>query len=193
MRWCCFSGHLRRDPSSLVDMIEPIPWTKRAFTFDLPVGAFPALLERLRSTPARAADLASGAPDDLLSRRVNGKWSAKEHLGHLVDLAPLDEKRLGEYLDRVPVLSPADMGNRATESANHCEEPIQEILRRMRDGRDSLAGKLERLTSEEVALEGIHPRLLKPVRLMDWVYFVAEHDDHHLAHARKAIREQTGL
>jgi hypothetical protein len=170
-------------------MIELIPWRKREFTFDLPVGAFPTLLERLRGTPARAEDLVRRIADDLLSGRVNGKWSVKEHLGHLVDLELLDDRRLGEYLAHVPALSPADMGNRATESANHREKPMQEILGRMREARNMLAVKLERLGTEDVAIEAIHPRLQKPMRLLDWVYFVAEHDDHHLAHARKVLRE----
>jgi hypothetical protein len=28
----------------------------------------------------------------------------------------------------------------------------------------------------------LHPRLKQPMRLVDHLYFVAEHDDHHLAH-----------
>ena len=173
-------------------MIEPIPWTSREFTFDLPVGAFPAVLERLHGTPARAAALVSDVPEKMLSHRVHGKWSVKEHLGHLVDLEELDQKRLREYLSCAAVLSPADIGNRSTESANHRQNAIQEILRSMRDGRHLLLETLERLTTEEITVTAIHPRLHKPMRLIDWAYFVAEHDDHHLAHARRTIREQIG-
>jgi hypothetical protein len=81
-------------------VIEPIPWTSREFTFDLPVGAF----------PARAAELVCGVPEKMLSHRMHGKWSVKEHLGHLVDLEELDQKRLREYLSCAAVLSPADIG-----------------------------------------------------------------------------------
>jgi|SRR5271169_3406603 len=47
--------------------------------------------------------------------------------------------------------------------------------------------KLEVLTEDEVARTALHPRLQQPMRLLDWAYFVAEHDDHHLALARQAI------
>jgi uncharacterized damage-inducible protein DinB len=165
-------------------MIEPMPWTERRFAFDAPVGAFPSLVERLHGTPARAADLVAGCPDDVLAARLDGKWSVKEHLGHLADLATLDEKRLAEFLRRVEVLSAADVENRATEEANHRQAPIASILKKLREGRMELTGKLEALTLEEVSITALHPRLKKPMRLLDWVYFVAEHDDHHLAKAR---------
>jgi uncharacterized damage-inducible protein DinB len=174
-------------------MIDPIPWTQRKFDFDQPLGMFPAIVERLRGTPARATALVAGIAEEELGSRVNEKWSVKEHLGHLVDLEALDKKRLGEFQNRVAVLSPADMGNRATEEGKHRETPIAEILERMRSGRIALVQKLEQLTPDEVAIVAVHPRLQQPMRLLDWAYFVAEHDDHHLVHARKAIREQVSL
>lgn len=170
-------------------MIEPIAWMQRQFTFDQPIGVFPALLERLRGTPARAGELTSGLPQEILVTRVNGKWSVSEHLGHLVDLHPLDDRRLREFQEKVPVLSPADGSNSATEHGNYREVPIAEILGKMRAGRTTLVHRLETLTDKEVEFTAIHPRLQKPLRLLDWVYFVAEHDDHHLACARAAMRD----
>src|SRR5256885_14345385 len=112
-------------------MIEPSPWTERKFTFDQPLGAFPAIVGRLRGTPVRAADLVERVPDEVLSNRLDGKWAVKEHLGHLVDLEQLDEKRLHEFRKRVPVLSPADSANRTTEEQNHRQTPVAEIVKRM--------------------------------------------------------------
>jgi DinB superfamily len=168
-------------------MIEIRPWMKREFSFDQPIDVFPALLERLRGTPARARELIAGVSDDVLAKRPNGKWSAKDHLGHLVDLQPLDEQRLHEFLARTRVLSPADISNRATEQGNHRQTPCAHILGRLRIGREELVVKLDALTAEEIAISAVHPRLQKPMRVLDWVYFVAEHDDHHLAKARRAI------
>jgi hypothetical protein len=34
----------------------------------------------------------------------------------------------------------------------------------------------------------LHPRLNKPMRLVDSLYFVAEHDDHHLAIISNLLR-----
>jgi uncharacterized damage-inducible protein DinB len=168
-------------------MIEIRPWMKREFSFDQPIDAFPALLERLRGTPARAKELIAGVSEDKLSTRGDGKWSVKDHLGHLADLQPLDEQRLHEFLARAPVLSAADISNRATECGNYRQTPVSQILTQLRAGREELARKLDALTEEEIGISAVHPRLQKPMRVLDWVYFVAEHDDHHLAKARRAI------
>jgi uncharacterized damage-inducible protein DinB len=168
-------------------MITQTAWLDRKFVFDLPIGTFPMLLERLRGTPPRAKELITGLPDEMLATRVNDKWSVKEHLGHLVDLEPLDVRRLSEFLNHAEILSAADIENHATESADHRRVPMMEIIRRLTVGREELVRRLELLTEEQVVIVAIHPRLQKPMRLMDWVYFVAEHDDHHLAQARRAI------
>jgi len=34
----------------------------------------------------------------------------------------------------------------------------------------------------------LHPRLRTPMRLLDHLHFVAEHDDHHLAKIRELMR-----
>ena len=133
----------------------------------------------------------AGIPEGLLGARVNGKWSAKENLGHLSDLGELDERRLREFLDRVPVLSSADMENRATEAAGHNRYPVAAVLDRLRTHRAELVRKLEELTEKDIALQASHPRLQEEVRVVDWAHFVAEHDDHHLALARQAIFEAT--
>jgi len=169
-------------------MVPQTAWLDRTFTFDLPVGTFPPLVERLRGTPARAKELVTGLRESMLAARVSDKWSVKEHLGHLVDLEPLNDRRLSEFLNHVEVLSAADMENRATEIADHRRVPIEEILRRLSTGREALAHRLEGLDVDQIGIITIHPRLQKPMRLVDWIYFVAEHDDHHLAQARRATR-----
>jgi len=168
-------------------MIAQTPWLNREFRFDQPIGVFPALLERLRGTPVRAEKLTEGLPETLLATRVNDKWSVKEHVGHLIDLQPLDDQRLNEFLNGAKVLSAADMGNRTTESANHRDKPIAEIVQAFTVGRHQLIGRLEVLSEDEVRRVALHPRLQAPMRLLDWVYFVAEHDDHHLSLARAVI------
>jgi selenocysteine lyase/cysteine desulfurase len=168
-------------------MIKSIAWTTRTFNFDLPLGTFPSILERLRGTPARAAELVSGVSEGLLSRRCNEKWSAKENLGHLTDLQALEELRLAEFLAGARVLSAADPTNKITEAAGHNQAPIALLLERLRSGRCEWVRKLEALAEEEVARTAQHPRLQRPMRVLDWAYFVAEHDDHHLARARQAV------
>lgn len=168
-------------------MIAQIAWLDREFVFDQPIGVFPPLLERLRGTPVRAKQLVAGLSEDMLATRVAEKWSVKEHLGHLVELQTLDDQRLCEFLNRIAILSPADTQNRPTVDAHHRRVPIVDILRKLAAGRDRLIRRLEVLIEEEVEITAIHPRLQKPMRILDWAYFVAEHDDHHLALARGLI------
>ena len=168
-------------------MIPQTAWLDRKFVFDLPLGAFPLLLERLRGAPVRTKELVRGLPEQMLATRVNDKWSVKEHLGHLADLESLDGRRLSEFLNHAEVLSKADTENRATEIAGHRSVPIVEIIRKLTAGREALVNRLEELKVDQVAIVAIHPRLQKPMRLLDWMYFVAEHDDHHLALARRVI------
>jgi DinB superfamily len=170
-------------------VIKPVAWSTRTFTFDLPLGTFSSILERLGGTPARAAELVSGVSEELLSRRSNGKWSAKENLGHLGDLQPLDDRRLCEFLAGAPVLSAADPTNSITESARHDQAPTALLLESLRAGRLEWVRKLEALSEDEVARTALHPRLQCSMRLLDWAFFVAEHDDYHLARARQALRD----
>jgi hypothetical protein len=168
-------------------MITPMRWFDRSFTFDLPLGAFPGVIERLRGTPARAAELVAGVPAEVLTHRVYGKWSPQEHIAHLSDLGILDDKRLGDFLAGASDLTVADLQNRTTETADHNRQPIAVVLERLRMGRMDLVRRMDALTEVEVGRIAIHPRLKQPMRLMDWAIFVAGHDDHHLAHVHQAI------
>ena len=169
-------------------MIEPVRWFDRTWNFSLPGGAFPAVLERLRGTPARAVALTTGVPEDVLSARTGSAWSAKEHLAHLDDLHDLDEKRFAQYLSREGTLAAADVTNERTHTANHNATSVLQILTRLQTHRQALVTRMELATAEDVETVCVHPRLGQRLRLIDWACFVAEHDDHHLALARLAIR-----
>jgi DinB superfamily len=125
--------------------------------------------------------------DDCLRAHAPGVWSAKRHLGHLDDLHELDERRLNEFLSGAPSLTAADPSNRATYETDHDGTPVASLVVRFRARRFDLVSALSVLTPDQVAATAIHPRLRRPLRLIDWAFFVAEHDDHHLAAARCAI------
>lgn len=170
-------------------MVHPSAWRERTWVFGvLPVGAFPAVLERLRGTAARAAELIADASDAQLRARPGTGWSVKQHLGHLDDLHELDERRLAEFIAGVEALTAADMSNRRTHEARHDDLPADTIVARFRANRAALVDRMDQLTEAQVSTTAMHPRLGQPMRLIDWAYFVAEHDDHHLAAARQALR-----
>jgi len=161
--------------------LQQIKWTERKFEFASPLGTFPCILQRFRGTPARLEELVQGYPSDTLVSRPNDAWSMQEHAGHLLDLEELGERRLQEFLTGKPILSAADMGNRKTYEANHNARAITAILKDFRKARLELAAKFDALDETEVSLSSLHPRLNKQMRIIDWVFFMAEHDDHHLA------------
>lgn len=169
-------------------MVRLIPWIERQWKFNLPIGAFPSVLERLRGTPARAADLVAGASDASLSHRPARKWSVKEHLGHLNDMHALDVRRVDEFNARADTLSAADMSNTKTHEAGHSAASMDRILATFRRDRRDLIATLELLSEADVAVTAMHPRLKMRIRLIDWAQFVSEHDDHHLAVAREAMQ-----
>lgn len=173
-------------------MIPLTRWVERRWSFHLPPGAFPAVIERLAGLPPRAAALVAGMSEPTLAHRPTDKWSVKEHLGHLSDLHALDVQRVEEFLGGVGVLTAGDMLNRRTEDACHGGTPIAQLLDRLEKQRRSLTLVLDRLTEEEVEASAIHPRLRIRMRLIDWAQFVADHDDHHLAAARIALRSVEG-
>jgi uncharacterized damage-inducible protein DinB len=156
-------------------------WFERKFEFTFPVEQYPNLCVRLRGTPARLEEMLQGAPRPLLTRKPDGKWSAQEHAGHLLDLEALWLVRVEDFLTRGDTLTVADLTNSRTHEGNHNARPIGEILSEFRAARLRLLGRVEKLPQETFGRSLFHPRLQQPMRLVDHLYFVAEHDDHHLA------------
>jgi len=171
-------------------MIEKTPWIERRFAFDLPVSMFPNLLERVRGTPARVEDRVRGLSPQLLVARAGEKWSIQEHVGHLLDLELLWIGRLDDFDAGAEVLRAADMSNRKTHEADHNRRTLAEILARLREVRAGMVARLEAMDARAAARTARHPRLDQPMRVMDLVVFVAEHDDHHLARISEIIATQ---
>jgi uncharacterized damage-inducible protein DinB len=171
-------------------MIDRIAWFERRFTFDLPVWMYPNVLERLRGTPARLEDLLLKLPREVLVRRDGDKWSMQEHAGHLLDLEELEMKRLEDYEAGRETMTPADLQNRKTYEANHNAKEIGELLAEFRKERMEFVARLEALDAEFIERSAIHPRLKIPMRVIDFAFFKAEHDDHHLARISELIRRE---
>jgi uncharacterized damage-inducible protein DinB len=156
-------------------------WFERKFELSFPVELRPNLCARLRGTPARLEEALRGRSHKILLAKPQGKWSAQEHAGHLLDLEPLWLTRVGDYVAASDQLTAADLRNRKTDEANHNARPLEQILTDFRARRETLLKRVEELDSSLFARAIPHPRLKTPMRLVDHLYFVAEHDDHHLA------------
>jgi len=172
-------------------MFKQLNWVERKFNFDLragqagsPVEIFPVVIERFRGTPARIEEMTKDLSEKILTFKPDGKWSIKEHAGHLIDLEELGEKRLDDYLNGKEILSAADMTNKKTFEAGYNQKNINDLLKEFRKAREHIISRLENLAKEQAEIVSVHPRLNQKMRIIDWVYFMSEHDDHHLTSIR---------
>ena len=88
---------------------------------------------------------------------------------------------LDDYLAGAEVLRPADMDNRRTWEAGHNGRAIDDLVHQFRRERHSFVERLAAWDSERIGQSALHPRLKQLMRVIDMAFFVAEHDDHHLA------------
>ncbi len=162
-------------------MPEFVRWFDRAFAFDLEPWMFPNVVERLRGTPARLEEAVRGVTATRLVHRVDDAWSIQEHAGHLLDLEPLWSGRLDDFDAGADRLRPADLENRKTHEAAHNDASLDALLADFRAARASMVARLDAMGDEAIVRAALHPRLDQPMRVLDSAFFVAEHDDHHLA------------
>jgi uncharacterized damage-inducible protein DinB len=171
-----------------IAMVENRAWFDRQFESGLHEDRFPGIIERLRGTPARLEERLLGMPTDVLVQHRENKWSIQENAGHLWDLEPLWEARLDDLVARVQQLRTADLQNRKTHEAQHNARPLEQILGAFRKERSRLVSRLENLSAADLRHIAIHPRLHQPMTSVDLFFFVAEHDDHHLATVSQLFR-----
>lgn len=168
-------------------MISQTPWIERKFNFDFPIGLFPVIIERLRSTVTRIEEMIRDIPEEKLSLKKAGHWSPKEIIGHLCDLEELWDKRITDFLGKKHVLTAADMSNAKTHQAGHNNRDSSDLVSTFRTFRSSLINRVKDLSEKEAGLTALHPRLKSPMRLVDSLFFVAEHDDHELTKLRTLL------
>lgn len=162
-------------------------WIARKFNFDFPEGWIFNIIERLEGTECRIRELLKShpSPETIV---IPGKWTIKEHIGHLSDLEDLHEGRIDDLLNRKSVLRAADMTNAQTYSANHNQKDIAYLLTEFKNKRTAFILRLRQLDEETMLFKSLHPRLNVDMRAVDVAYFTAEHDDHHLTSMRELIR-----
>lgn len=158
-----------------------LPWVQRKFAFEFSVDTYPDVLVRFRGTPPRTEDLVRGLDPRALTWSDGQGWTIQQNIGHLVDLEPLWDGRMDDYLAGKPELRAADMTNLRTNQANHNARAIGDLLGELRRERERQAARLEALAPSDFARVAVHPRLKQPLRLVDALTFVCCHDDYHLA------------
>jgi len=165
-----------------------IKWIERSFSFNYPVPLNPEIIERVRGASARLDEYLNSASAEILTRQDDGHWSIQENAGHLFDLDALTLERIEQYVAGVDVLHAADITNKATSAANYNNVPAANIASNFRNRRIEVVNRLESLDPEMFARVAIHPRLNIPMRLVDFVFFEAEHDDYHFTRIHELLR-----
>ena len=156
-------------------------WFERKFQSINDNGLLPGIIERLEGTPLRLEAKISKMTPEVLLKKSGDTWSVKKEAGHLNDLEPLWFERVLQIQSGIDQLTAADVSNRKTHQADHDEREIEDLLSDFKRSRNQLVAKLKSLTDEDLEKSSLHPRLQIPMKIVDLAYFVAEHDDHHLA------------
>lgn len=169
-------------------MTAQIPWFERSFHFDFPVTHFPVIFSRLEGALFRMQVILATADDEACSYNASG-WSVKEHIGHLSDLEDLWWKRLQDFLEGKEILTIADLNNTKTKEAGHNEKTLEGLLQTFILERQRTLEVIYTFDKGTLGLTSVHPRLQQPMRLIDSLYFAAEHDDHHIAKISGLLRK----
>lgn len=169
-------------------MTARIPWTERKFDSRIPSGFYPEIIERLRGTPARLEERVKDVPVKVATFSAGSHWSIQENAGHLSDLEELWLGRLDDYSNGLEILRPADMTNRRTTEANHNARTMKAVLADFRLSRLAMIARLETSDPSFFERSALHPRLKTPMRVADFLFFIAEHDDYHLARISELLR-----
>lgn len=155
--------------------MKKLAWFERQFTFGLPAGMLPFYLERLNGTAIRIAEKIRGISEDILSERVDGKWSVKQNIGHLAEVDEIALQRIDQMLQGIPVMLPA-----VFEPRDYNPMPVREVLQYFEENRAKNLAKYKSLRDDDLVKSSLHPRLQIQMTPVDLAFFDAEHDDHHL-------------
>ena len=170
-------------------MENKVIWFDRKFDFIQPPEMFPIVIERLRGTPARLEEKVANVPKEALTKSEANKWSILQNIGHLLITMELWERRIIDFKNRETELHPADLNNTKTKQTDFNKRPLEEMVKEFRSRQENLVRAFENFAPEDASLTAHHPRLNKPMRLIDLAYFIAEHDDHHLSIITDLIRK----
>jgi hypothetical protein len=155
-------------------------WVDRKFNFEFDFSLYPEFIQRLMATPDILVSLIAPIPEDLLKIKENHEWSIQENVGHLITVDDLFIGRLDDYESGATELRPADVSGTGTNKANYNLDKIPNLLKFFREKRMGYIHRLESTNSDVFNKSAWHPRLKKPMRLCDMLYFQAEHDDYHI-------------
>jgi len=160
--------------------MKQLKWTDRKFDFGFRKEYLPFMLERIKATPPRIEEMIKNYSEEKLAQQVNGQWSVKQHIGHFIDLEELHQARVEQFKKGFAELRAADMQNKKTYEADHNARKTADLLAELRKVRAHFITSIEEIEEAKLEHKALHPRLQNQITITDLVYFVGEHDNHHL-------------
>ena len=165
--------------------MKKLEWFERQFVFGLHVGMLPFYLERLEGTIARIETKVAGFSEEVLSNKLDGKWSIKQNIGHLAEVDEIANKRIEEMIAGISPMSPAVFEPRGDYNA----QPVKEVIAYFRMNRWKNLERYKKIADQELERSSLHPRLKVQMNPVDLAYFDAEHDDHHLVRINEILKQ----
>lgn len=162
--------------------MKKLEWFEREFKFGLPSGMLPFYIERLKGTIVRIESKVNGVSEEILSHKLENKWSIKQNIGHLAEVDAVANKRIDEMIAGISPMSPA-----VFEPRDYNQQHISTVINYFRENRIKNMNRYQSLTDVELTKVSLHPRLKVKMTPVDLAWFDAEHDDHHLVRISEII------
>lgn len=166
----------------------PQKWFDRKFVFDFGMEQYDTLYQSLQAAPEAFHNQVMRLTDGGLQTQYEDKWSINENIGHLFLLEPIWQIRLAEIAEGKPDMLAIDLKNIATDESAFNSISISEIIQDFKTVRAKTMAFLDTLTTDAFLHSSLHPRLQQPMRVIDMMHFVAEHDTHHLHTIQNIIK-----
>lgn len=77
-------------------------------------------------------------------------------------------------------MSSADLNNFATDQASFNKYPLNNLTKSLVHERDQTIALLQNMNEEDFLKTSIHPRLNRPMSILELMHFVSEHDTNHM-------------
>lgn len=163
--------------------MKKLEWFEREFNFGLPAGMLPFYIERLHGTIARIESKVKGVSEEILSHKLDAKWSVKQNIGHLAEVDEIAIKRIEEMIAGISPMSPAVFEPRQ----DYNQQPVNEVVAYFRENRIKNINRYKTVSDIDLKNASLHPRLKINMTPVDLAWFDAEHDDHHLVRMGEII------
>src|SRR5258708_15168340 len=110
--------------------MENPKWFDGKFDLSFGIGKYASIYDQLKKVAGRLKQVVAGLSEEVLANKPGGRWSIKEHVGHLAIMEPIWRVRFQDIRERKPMLTAADLNNTATTEAGFNAFSMEELLDR---------------------------------------------------------------